>query len=164
MEIIKFCQIDLFSNVDIAFKFDVITNLTCYELILKIVQSSFIYRFIQLTHGYHALKTCLTQINVLIDNVQTYEWTNVIGISYLLINPCFKCVFNAWYQCVKHKNYEWKNFAQFSLLNRLMLSLWWYFIPSIFWPHHGVVNKFEYHNLGLVSTFTKNKNKKINLF
>jgi hypothetical protein len=60
---IKFCQIDLFSHfgsLNIAFKFDVITNLTCNELKLKIVQSSFIYRFIQLTHEYHALKTCLT--------------------------------------------------------------------------------------------------------
>jgi len=74
MEIIKFCQIHLFSNLDIAFKFDVITNLACDELILKIVQNSFIYRFVQLTYGYHALKTCFnTQINVFIDNVRTYE-------------------------------------------------------------------------------------------
>jgi hypothetical protein len=90
----------------------------------------------------------------LIDKVRTYEWTNVTQISYL-INLCGKYVFNAWYQCVKQKNYEWMNFAQFSLLNCVMLNLWWYFIPSIFWPCHGVVNKFEYHSFMSISTFTK---------
>jgi hypothetical protein len=94
-----------------------------------------------------------TYINVLIDKVRTYEWTNVTRISYLLINICVKCVFNAWYWCVKHKNYEWM--TQFSILIHVMLSLWWYFILSNFWPHHGVVNKFEYHSLGPISTFTK---------
>jgi hypothetical protein len=64
-------------------------------------------------------------MNVLIDEVQTYEWTNVTQISYLPINLCVKCVFNAWYQCVKHTNYEWMNFAWFLLLSCEMLSSWW---------------------------------------
>jgi hypothetical protein len=37
-----------------------IVNLTCNKLIMKIVQSSFIHRFVHFTHKYHALKTCLT--------------------------------------------------------------------------------------------------------
>ncbi len=37
-----------------------ITNLTCDELIMKIMQSSFIHRFVHFTHEYHALKTCST--------------------------------------------------------------------------------------------------------
>jgi len=100
--------------------------------------SFFIHRFVQFTHKYHALKTHLTQIykkmwnlsdihsfiNVLTNEVQTYEWMNVTRISHLLINSCVKCVFNAWYQCVKHMIYEWTNFTWFPLLNCEMLSLW----------------------------------------
>jgi hypothetical protein len=37
-----------------------ITNLACNELIMKIMQSSSIHKFIHLTHEYHALKTHLT--------------------------------------------------------------------------------------------------------
>ncbi len=37
-----------------------ITNLTCNKLIMKIVRSSFIYRFVHFTHEYYASKTCLT--------------------------------------------------------------------------------------------------------
>jgi hypothetical protein len=37
--------------------FSPFTNLTCNELIMKIVQSSFIHRFVHFTHEYHALKT-----------------------------------------------------------------------------------------------------------
>jgi hypothetical protein len=37
-----------------------ITNLACNELIMKILQSSFIHRFVHFTHEYHALKTQLT--------------------------------------------------------------------------------------------------------
>jgi hypothetical protein len=65
-----------------------------------------------------------TWINMLIDELQTYEWTNVTQISHLFINMCVKCVFNAWFQCVKCTNYEWMNFAQFRLLSCEMLSLW----------------------------------------
>jgi hypothetical protein len=61
-------------------------------------------------------------MNVLIDEVQTYEWMNVTQISYLPINICVKCVFNAWYQCVKHIIYEWMNFAWFLLLSCEILS------------------------------------------
>jgi hypothetical protein len=53
-----------------------------------------------------------------------YEWTNVTQILHLSINMCIKCVFNARYQCVKRTNYEWTNFAWFSLLNCEMLN-WW---------------------------------------
>jgi hypothetical protein len=37
-----------------------ITNLTYDELILKIVQSLFIHRFVHFTHKYNVLETCLT--------------------------------------------------------------------------------------------------------
>jgi hypothetical protein len=39
---------------------DYITNLTCEELIMKIVQNLFIHRFVHFTHKYHELKTHLT--------------------------------------------------------------------------------------------------------
>jgi hypothetical protein len=65
-----------------------------------------------------------TQINVLINEVQTYEWTNVIWILHLPLNLCVKYVFNARYQCVKHTNYNWMNFAWCPLLSYEMLSLW----------------------------------------
>jgi len=38
-----------------------------------------------------------TRINVLMDEVQTYEWMNVTQISHLSMNLCVKCIFNAWY-------------------------------------------------------------------
>ncbi len=60
-----------------------------------------------------------TWINVFIDEIRTYEWTNVTWISHLLINSCVKYVFNAWYQCMKHTNFAW-----FPLLSHEMLSLW----------------------------------------
>jgi hypothetical protein len=37
-----------------------ITNLACDQLIMKIVQNSFIHRFVHFTHKYHVLKTHLT--------------------------------------------------------------------------------------------------------
>jgi hypothetical protein len=43
----------------------------------------------------------------------------------LPITLCVNYVYNAWYQCVKHTNYEWMNFAWFPLLSTEMLSLWW---------------------------------------
>jgi hypothetical protein len=61
---------------------------------------------------------------VLADEVWTYEWTNVTRILHLCINLWVKCVFNAQYQCIKHMNYEWMNFARFPLLNCEMLNLW----------------------------------------
>jgi len=57
------------------------------------------------------------------NEIRTYEWMNVTLISHLLIKLCVKCAFNARYQCVKCTNYEWTNFAQFSLLNHEMLNL-----------------------------------------
>jgi hypothetical protein len=37
-----------------------ITNLACDKLIMKIIRSLFIHRFVHFTHEYHALKTHLT--------------------------------------------------------------------------------------------------------
>jgi len=65
------------------------------------------------------------------DEIQTFEWTNVTWILHLLINPCVKCIFNARYQCVKCMNYEWTNFAHLPLLSYEMLNLWWIFYA--FW-------------------------------
>jgi hypothetical protein len=41
------------------------------------------------------------------------------------INMYIKFVFNAQYQYMKRTNYEWMNFAQFSLLIYKMLNLWY---------------------------------------
>jgi hypothetical protein len=65
-----------------------------------------------------------TWIKMLTNEIGTYEWTNVTWILHRPINLCVKYVFNAKYQCVKCTNYEWTNFARFSLLNCEMLSLW----------------------------------------
>ncbi len=75
-------------------------------------------------HTFYTQISCIknkfdTPINVLMDEIRTYEWTNVRQISYLFIIPCFKRVFNTQYQCVKHTNFAW-----FLLLSREMLSLW----------------------------------------
>jgi hypothetical protein len=63
-----------------------------------------------------------THINVLTDDLWTYKWMNVIQILHLPINLCVKCVFNAQYQRMKCTNYEWTNFAWFSLLSHKKLS------------------------------------------
>jgi hypothetical protein len=62
-----------------------ITNLACDELIMKIVRSSFIHKFIHFPHKYHVLNTFDTWINVSTDEIWIYEWMNVIQISHLLI-------------------------------------------------------------------------------
>jgi hypothetical protein len=53
-------------------------------------------------------------------------------ILHAFIKPCVKCIFIAWYLCVKCTNYEWMNFAQFPLLNCEMLSLWCRFKFNIY--------------------------------
>ncbi len=50
------------------------------------------------TYEYHALKTHLTCINVLTDEVQTYESTNVTHILYIPINS-YKFVCQFFFQC-----------------------------------------------------------------
>jgi hypothetical protein len=65
-----------------------------------------------------------TWINMLTDEIRTYEWTNVTRISHLSINSCVKYVFNAQYQCMKHMNYEWINVTWFPFLIHDLLSLW----------------------------------------
>jgi hypothetical protein len=46
-----------------------------------------------------------TQINVLMNEGWTYEWMDITQISYFLINPCIKCVFNAWYSCETYESW-----------------------------------------------------------
>jgi len=75
----------------------IIINLACDELLMKFVQNLFIHMFVQFMHKYHVLKRRLTHINVLMDEVQTYEWMDVTQILHLLINMWFKCVFNTQY-------------------------------------------------------------------
>jgi hypothetical protein len=71
------------------------TNLTCGELIMKIMWSLFIHKFTHFTYEYHVLKTCLTHINVL-DEVWTYEWINECHMSFassykFVCQICFQC-------------------------------------------------------------------------
>jgi hypothetical protein len=114
---------NMYSNlVKSSYGWSLITNLTCDKLIMKIMQSSYIHRFVHFMHEYYVLNIRLTRINVLMDEIQTYEWTNVTKISHPPINLCFKYVFNARYLCVKCTNYEWTNFARFPLLNCEMLN------------------------------------------
>jgi len=49
---------------------------------------------------------------------------NECHANFTSTNLYVKCVFNPQYQCVKRTNYEWTNFAQFSLLRLEMLNLW----------------------------------------
>jgi hypothetical protein len=76
-----------------------ITNLARNELLMKIVQSSFIHRFIHFcTQSIPCIENMFdTQINVLTNEIWTYDWTNVTRILHLLIKPCVKCVCNAQY-------------------------------------------------------------------
>ncbi len=50
------------------------------------------------------------------DEIQIYEWTNITWILHLPINMCVKYVFNAWYQCGKHTNYELIIFCMISIV------------------------------------------------
>jgi hypothetical protein len=100
-----------------------ITNLAYDELIMKIVQSLFIRKFVHFTQISCVENMFNIQINVLMNEVWTYKWTNVTQILHLPIDLCFKYVFNARYQCVKCTNYERTNFAH-SILSHEMLNLW----------------------------------------
>jgi hypothetical protein len=40
---------------------------------MKIMQNLFIHTFVCFTHEYHALKTCMTHVYVLTNEVRTYE-------------------------------------------------------------------------------------------
>jgi hypothetical protein len=102
----------------------IITNLTLNYLVMKIVQSLFIHKFLCFTHKSYALKTHLAH-----EYIRWYKIRSFIGsyfiyhhmYSYVLI--CFQCtlihVQNAWI-------YQWINFTQLTLLNCWMLNLWWY--------------------------------------
>ncbi len=101
------------------------TNLACDSLIMKSCEvHPFIGSYILYTQISCNENMFDTWINVLIDQVWTYEWTNVTQISHLPINLCVKYVINAQYQCAKCTNYEWMNFVQFPSLSHEMLGLW----------------------------------------
>ncbi len=94
-------------------------------------------------HTFYTQISCIentfdTWINVFMDEVQAYEWTNVIRILHLSINSCVKCVFNAWYQCLKHTNYEWTNVTQFLFLSHEMLSLHDITLPFSIWTSRNI--------------------------
>jgi len=74
---------------------------------MKIVQTSFIHKFIHFAHEYHALKTHLTHEKMC--QQMKYETMNEKmsrKFPHLPINQCVKCVFNAQYQRVKCTNHE----------------------------------------------------------
>jgi hypothetical protein len=81
-------------------------------------------------HTFYTLISCIE--NTL--ETRIYKKQNLCDIcsfigSYFIhqhIYLCVKCVFNAWYLYVKCANYEWINFARFSLLICCMLNLWWH--------------------------------------
>ncbi len=61
------------------------------------------------------------------NEIWIYEWLNVTWISYFLKNSCVKCVFNAWYSCVKM--YKPMNEQTLHVLLICdMLNLWWTFM------------------------------------
>ncbi len=91
-------------SLDMWHKF--ITNLQCNELIMSIMWDRPFIRFVHFTHVENAFDTW---INVLRNEIWTYEWTHIAWNLHFLINPCVKYVFNAPYQCVKSTNIEWTN-------------------------------------------------------
>jgi hypothetical protein len=60
-------------------------------------------------------------------------------IYIFFIALCVKCVFNAWYSCVKNTNYEWTIITQFPLLSHKMLSLWFKDGDKIKWQQRKQV-------------------------
>jgi hypothetical protein len=99
-----------------------ITNLTSNDLIMKIVWSLFIHRFVHFAHILLCIENTFdTWINVLMDELWTHEWID--------FTSSYKCVFKIYNMCVQTIwIYEWTNFAQFPLLNRWMLNLSWNFV------------------------------------
>ncbi len=58
------------------------------------------------------------------DNVWTYEYTNVRQILDLPKHSCVKCVFNGWYQVWNVQIMNEQIFPQFPLLSHEMLNFW----------------------------------------
>jgi hypothetical protein len=85
------------------------------------------------------------------NEIWTYEWTNVTWISHLLINMCFKHGFNARYYCVKCTNYEWTNFAWLPILIHEMLNLWWKLHFNICWIF---CNIGSYHTIYPINVYS----------
>ncbi len=81
-------------------------------------------------------------IDKCVNKWNTNLWMNKCHTKFRIffIKPCVKCVFNAWYLCVKCTNYEWMNFAQFPLLNCEMLSLWCRSKFSIYSTFQALIN------------------------
>jgi len=70
----------------------------------EIVWSSFIQRFIHFYTWIPCVENMVdTWINVLMNEIQTYEWMNVTQILHRPINSCVKCVFNAWNVWIMHE-------------------------------------------------------------
>jgi hypothetical protein len=100
-------------------------NLTCDELIMKFVRHLFIVGS-YILHMNIMCRKHVWHIDKCVDGWSMNLWMNECCTKFQFhVNPCVKCVFNAWYQCMKHTNYEWTNFAWFSLLHHEMLYLWW---------------------------------------
>ncbi len=83
---------------------NIITNLTCDKLIMKMVRILFIHRFVHLTHKYHALKTRLTT-NKCVDEWSTNLWmnechTNFVSSNKYVCQMCFQCTISM------HKTYK----------------------------------------------------------
>jgi hypothetical protein len=85
-----------------------LTNLTCDKLIMNVVWSSFIHRFVHFTHKYHALKTHSTH-NKCVDEWNMNLWMNKCHTSFASSNKsmwkiCFQCMI------LVHKMYKlWMN-------------------------------------------------------
>jgi hypothetical protein len=102
-----------------------ITNLAHHELIMKIMKSSSIHKVCTFyTRISWIENTFNTWINLLMDEIQTYEWMNITRILHLSINLWVEYVFNTWYQCMKHTNYERTKVTWFPFLSHEMISLW----------------------------------------
>jgi hypothetical protein len=84
-----------------------ITNLTCDGIIMKIVWSSFIQRFVHFMHEYHALKIRLTHDRF--DGWSMNLWMNEYHMDFA---SSYKSVFQMCFQCMilMCKMYElWMN-------------------------------------------------------
>jgi hypothetical protein len=72
-----------------------ITNLACDGIIIKIVQSSFIHRFVHFMHKYHVLKIRLTHDRF--DEWNMNLWMNECHTNFASSN---KSVFQMCFQCM----------------------------------------------------------------
>jgi len=109
-----------------VFKWRDITNLASHNLIMEIMQNLFICdSYISCTtimHWKHIWHTDLHEDEKFVHDIHSF-----IG-SYFIhqhIYPCFKCVFNTWYSCVKCINLQMNEFCMTFIINLLLVKLWW---------------------------------------